>query len=277
MDQPANPKPYLLGHSEKELIRLERQGQIYSAETRDVLRRAGVSPGMRVLDIGCGVGDVSMIAAEIVGPTGRVTGIDNAGQALALAQARAARSGYHWLNFASSDIYTFATEDMFDAVIGRFILMHVPDAVAALKAMLRLVRPRGIVAFIEMDIDQAGAVPEMPLLRQCIDWITATYRKVGVEPNMGSMLYATFRAAGLAPRLTGTCRIESGPDSIAYEFAAESIRSLLPAMERFGIATAAEIRPETIAERLRAAAIAGDHCIFMPRLIGAWATAGADA
>jgi ubiquinone/menaquinone biosynthesis C-methylase UbiE len=272
MDQSTTPKPYLLGHSEKELIRLERQGQIFGAETRDVLRRAGISPGMRVLDIGCGVGDVSMIAAEIVGPTGKVLGIDNAEKALIPAQARAARAGYHWLTFAGADIYAFEPDEPFDAVIGRFILMHVPDAVAALKSMARLIRPRGIVAFIEMDIDQAGAVPEIPLFRQCINWITATYRKVGIEPNMGSMLYTTFRAAGLEPRLNGTCRIESGPDSIAYTFAAETLRSLLPSTERFGIATADEIDLDTLVERLHEAATTGDHCIFMPRLIGAWAT-----
>lgn len=268
----TEPNDYVLGHSEKELTRLERQGQIFGAETRDTLRRAGISSGMAVLDIGCGVGDVAMIAAEIVGPTGRVLGIDTAHQALELASARAARAGYDWLTYQKADIYGYQSGSLFDAVVGRFILTHVPDAVGALKAMVRLIRPQGIAAFIEMDIDQAGAVPEMPLLRTCIDWMIATYRSVGTDPNMGSKLYATFRAAGLTPRLFGTCRIESGPDSIAYEFTAETLRSLLPAMERYGIASPDEVGLDTVAARLREAALAGDHCIFMPRLIGAWAT-----
>jgi ubiquinone/menaquinone biosynthesis C-methylase UbiE len=236
-----------------------------------VLRRAGLKTSMRVLDVGCGIGDVSMIAAEIVGPTGSVLAIDNAATALHVARDRAQRSGYDWLDFKDADLHEFESTEKFDAVIGRFILMHIPDPVAAVVQLSRFLDPGGVMAFIEMDINQAVAVPDMPLLARCIKWIDATYRQVGAEPNMGSKLYATFRAAGFTPRLTGTCRIESGPDSIVYQFAAQTLSSLLPTMEKYGIATADEIGIATLADRLRAEAIAGDHCILMPRLIGAWA------
>jgi len=268
----VEPQPYVLGHSEQELARLELQGEIFGVETRDVLRRAGVRTGMHVLDAGCGVGDVSMIAAEMVGPTGAVLGIDNAAAALSTARARAQRAGYDWLRFAEADLYEFEPKDGFDAVIGRFVLLHVADPVAALRHLSRFLKENAVVAFIEMDIEQAAAVPAMPLLTRCIEWIEATYRHVGVEPNMGSQLYATFRAAGFSPRLTGSTRIESGPDSVVYQFAAQTLVSLLPAMESQGIATADDIGIDTLADRLRAAAIAGDHCILMPRLIGAWAS-----
>ena len=268
----VEPQPYVLGHSDQELARLERQGEIFSVETRDVLRRAGVKTGMRVLDIGCGVGDVSMIAAEKVGPTGTVLGIDNVATALTTARARAQRAGYDWLAFEEADVYRFQPNEGFDAIIGRFVLLHLPDPIAAVKRVGRFLNDNAVIAFIEMDIDQAGAVPDMPLLTRCIQWIEATYRRVGVEPNMGSRLYATFRAAGFTPRLTGSTRIEAGPESIVYQFAAQTLVSLLPAMEKQGIATAEEVGIDTLAERLRAAAIAGDHCILMPRLIGAWAT-----
>jgi hypothetical protein len=91
---------------------------------------------------------------------------------------------------------------------------------------------------------------------------------------MGSKLYETFRKAGLQPNLVGISRIEGGPDAVAYDFAAETIRSLLPWMTEFGIATGEEVDIDTLAERLRAAAIAGDHCIFLPRIVGAWARKG---
>jgi ubiquinone/menaquinone biosynthesis C-methylase UbiE len=263
---------YVLGHSEQELARLERQAEIFSVETRDWLRRAGLKTGMRVLDVGCGVGDVSMIAAEMVGSTGAVLGIDNAASALPIATARATRAGYDWLRFAEADLFEFAPDEKFDAVIGRFILMHLPDPGAALVRLRGLVNDGGVVTFIEMDIAETAAVPPMPLLEQCIGWILKTYREVGAEPNMGLKLYAAFRAAGLTPRLSGATRIESGPNSIVYGFAAQTLFSLLPAMERLGIASAADIGIETLADRLRAAAIAGDHCILMPRIIGAWAT-----
>jgi ubiquinone/menaquinone biosynthesis C-methylase UbiE len=263
--------PYVLGHSEQELARLEKQSELFGRETRNVLIEAGLAPGMRVLDVGCGAGDVSLMAASIVGPTGSVLGIDRAPAALDLATARAARAGQNWVRFQEADIFSFDPSEKFDAAIGRFILMHVPDAVAVVKRLVQFLRPGGSIAFLELDIDQAGAVPPLPLLSQCIHWITATYRRVGVEPNMGSALYAAFRAAGLSPRLTATARIESGGESAAYGFAAQTIVSLIPAMEQHGIATAAEIGGDTLAARLRESAVAGDHCIFMPRLVGAWA------
>jgi ubiquinone/menaquinone biosynthesis C-methylase UbiE len=272
MDQATNSQQYILGHSDAELARLEHQAQIFGAETREVLRRAGVAPGMRVLDIGCGVGDVSLIAADMVGPSGRVLGIDNAGAALPTARARAARGGYGWLDFEEANIYAYRTSEAFDAVIGRFILMHVPDPVAVVKAAIRFSKPTGIIAFIEMDISESSTLPELPLMTRCVDWIVQTYRKVGVEPNMGSQLHATFRAAGLDPLLHGTCRIEGGANAIAYDFAAQALQTLLPAIEAYGIATAAEVDPPTLAARLREAAVAGDHCMFLPRLVGAWAT-----
>jgi len=263
--------PYVLGHSEQELERLERQGELFGGETREVLRRAGLKPGMRVLNVGCGAGDDSLIAADLVGPSGAVLGIDRAGAALSFARARAEKSRVGWLQFQEADIFSFEPEQKFDAVIGRFILMHVADPVGAVKRMTTFLKPGGALAFVELDIDQAGAVPELALLTQCIEWITETYRRVGVDPNMGSGLYATFRAAGLDPHLTGTCRVESGPGSIAYAFTAQTLASLVPTMEKLGVATAAEIGIDTLTDRLRAAAVAGDHCIFMPRLIGAWA------
>ena len=268
----AEPRSYVLGHSEQELARLERQAQIFGAETRDLLRRAGIATGMRVLDVGCGAGDVSMIAAQEVGPTGKVLGIDNAAAALAAAGARAQRAGYDWLDFAEADLDQFESADGFDAIIGRLVLAHLPDPASALKRLSRSLNDDGVIAFIEMDIDETSAVPGAPLLKQCIGWIVATYRRVGVEPNMGSRLYATFRSAGLDPNLAGITRIEGGAGSIAHLFAAQTLASLLPVMEKFGIATAEEIGIDTIADRLHAVAVDGDRCIFMPRLIGAWAS-----
>src|SRR5687767_68910 len=84
---PARPS-YVLGHSKQELIRLERQARIFAEATDDVLHRAGIREGMTVLDVGCGVGDVTLAAARMVGPKGGVIGIDRAEEALQTARAR---------------------------------------------------------------------------------------------------------------------------------------------------------------------------------------------
>jgi SAM-dependent methyltransferase len=274
MIQSGETRTYVLGHSAGELARLERQAEIFADATEDVLRRAGISPGMRVLDIGCGVGDVSMIAARLVGSSGEVVGIDRAGDALESARQRAAGAGYDWLHFHAADLHAFTDSGPFDAVTGRFILMYLTDPAGSVRRLLQHLRPGGIVAFIEMDVNSAGAEPRLPLLDQCVEWITATYRRVGIEPNMGSKLYATLRAGGLDPDLTGTCRVEGGPNAVGYEFAAQTLRSLLPWMTQFGIATAEDVQVDTFADRLRSAAIEGGNCIFLPRIIGAWARTG---
>lgn len=262
---------YVLGHTEQELARLEQQAALFGYETREVLRRAGLQPGMSVLDVGCGVGDVSMAAAELVGPTGSVHGIDRAPAALSLARARIHRAGLRNVTFADGDIYTFQPERKFDALAGRFILLHVPDAVGALRRLMGFLNTGATLAFIEMDIDHAGSVPELPLLARCIRIISDTYRKVGVEPNMGENLYATFRAAQLKPELTGMTRMTNASDEVIYGFVAQTIASLMPTIVQSGIATAAEIEVETLAERLREQAVAADLMVAMPRLVGAWA------
>ncbi|MCP3166439.1 SAM-dependent methyltransferase [Myxococcus qinghaiensis] len=78
----ASTPEYQIGHSDPEMNRLQLQAGVYRPLTEQVLRGAGLRPGMRVLDVGCGVGDVSFIAAELVGPTGEVVGIDSASRPL---------------------------------------------------------------------------------------------------------------------------------------------------------------------------------------------------
>ena len=109
-------REYVLGHSEGELTRLERQAEIFAEPTEQLLRRAGIGRGMRVLDIGCGVGDVAMAAARLVGPSGAVLGIDRAGEALGTAAKRAERAGLTWLSFRPSDLNEFQTSERFDAI-----------------------------------------------------------------------------------------------------------------------------------------------------------------
>ena len=85
----AKQSRYALGHSERELERLSRQAEIFEPFTRQLLQQAGISRGMRVLDVGCGSGDVSFLASELVGPSGKVIGADQAISAVRRATERA--------------------------------------------------------------------------------------------------------------------------------------------------------------------------------------------
>src|SRR5436190_776291 len=93
MTDAASQPDYVLGHAERELKRLGQQAGFFAEATRAGLLRAGLAPGMRVLDIGCGIGDVALIAADIVGAGGSVTAIDISANALDVARQRAATAG----------------------------------------------------------------------------------------------------------------------------------------------------------------------------------------
>jgi ubiquinone/menaquinone biosynthesis C-methylase UbiE len=264
---------YVLGHSQGELSRLAQQGAFYRDLTEDVLRRAGIEPGMRVLDIGCGVGDVSLIAGELVGPTGHVLGIDRSPEAIHIAERRAIESGQcYWVQFASADLETFLPGETFDAVIGRLVLMYLSDPIEALRRLSTRLNPGGIVAFQEMAMPLARSVPDSTQFSRCRGWILAAIGRAGFEVDMGGKLFETFLAAGLpAPQMISAARVEGGPASVVYDYLAETLRSLLPAMERLGIATAAEVGIDTLAERLRREAVEHTASIMLPPLIGAWA------
>jgi SAM-dependent methyltransferase len=115
--------PYVLGHSRAELRRLMLQAAILRPITARLLREAGLTPGMRVLDLGCGSGDVAMLAAELVGPNGAVVGIDRSAEALAVARERAT-AGYANIEFRESAAEDFVDQAPFDLAIGRYVLVH---------------------------------------------------------------------------------------------------------------------------------------------------------
>lgn len=272
MNKIVEATSYLLGDTDRELARLIRQAALFSDFTEDVFRKAGIGRGMRVLDVGCGVGDVSMIAAGLVGPEGSVLGIDRSPAALDIARSRVANAGLAQIRFAQADLHDIA-EEGFDAVVGRFILIHLPDPAASLRALARRLRRGGVLAFVEMDIGVANSVPRTDLFTHCLNLITTVYRTGGMEPDMGSRLFAEFRAAGLEPLITGDCRVEAGPTSHAYDYLADSLRSLLPSMVEHGLVTAAEMDVDTLAARLRAESLARDLCFIFPLTVGAWARA----
>ncbi|MFN3889687.1 MAG: class I SAM-dependent methyltransferase [Beijerinckiaceae bacterium] len=265
-----NDAAYSLGHSDSELARLQKQAGFYAEFTRNVLLKAGLKPGMRVLDAGCGAGDVSIEAARIVGDTGHVIGLDQSDAALAMAARRAAYLGLTQTTFRRADLNE-CDDDAYDAVIGRFILLHVGDPVASLGALTRRVRPGGPVAFIEMDLTTAQACPPLPVFTQAVGWIKETYLREGVEIDMGSRLFACYAALGMKPALEAFQRIEGGPDAQVYSYLTETVRSLLPRMVALGIAGEETVDIDSLAERTKAAALQGGHCFFYPRMVGAWA------
>ena len=166
----------------------------------------------------------------------------------------------------------FSTSEKFDAVVGRFVLMYLSDPAQALRRLAGQVHPGGIVAFQELDFSSPVlSFPRSPLYEQCIEWTTKAFG-LGSELSMGLKLFGTFTQAGLGkPQVRVMARVEGGNDSPAYEYVAQTTRSLLPKMEQFGIATAEQVQIETLADRLREEVSAGGGVIVMRPVFSAWA------
>src|SRR5882757_4383074 len=140
---------YALGYTNAEHERLIRQAARIAPVTERLFREAGIGPGQRVLDIGSGVGDVAILAARLVGPSGEVVGIERDPKSIARARARVTEARLHNVSFNQSDAGEIPDGKPFDAVVGRFILMFLPDPVAALRSISRSIRPGGVFAFQE--------------------------------------------------------------------------------------------------------------------------------
>jgi SAM-dependent methyltransferase len=267
-------RAYFLGHSDAEVGRLALQSAFYRDTTETALRRAGLASGMRVLDIGCGGGDVSLLAAELVGPSGFVLGIDRSAEAVTAARRRVDAAKIRHVQFAASELDAFSADVLFDALIGRFVLMYLSDPAATLRMLVRHLQSDGVVAFQEMEMRTARGYPDAPLFQRCIDWYATAIERAGFESGMGGKLFATFQSAGLPlPQMIAASRIEGGLDSNGYELMAANIRTMLPMLVRLKVVTAEEVGLDTLADRLRHEAVDGGRCLMFPLLFSAWSRA----
>jgi SAM-dependent methyltransferase len=273
----SSAQTYALGHTAEAFQRLLVQGQLFNPFTRRLLEEADLRAGMQVLDVGCGAGDVSLLAAELVGEHGSVMGVDSNVSVLHIAQDRAQAAGLRQVSFLAGNIGELALSQEFDAIVGRLILMHVPEPAALLRQLSTRLRPGGVLAFQEHDIpSQSDAtLPASPLWEQAVTWCTQAFQRAGVESRMGMKLSSTFLAAGLpAPQLRYEAAIGAGPGWAGYEVLAGVVRELLPLLLRFGIATAEDIRIETLAARLREEVASTGGVARLPALVSAWTHIG---
>jgi SAM-dependent methyltransferase len=210
-----------------------------------------------------------------VGPAGHVLGVDHAPEALAAARTRAERAGVAHVSFHAGEIATFAPGAAVDALVGRFVLMHQRDPAGALRAAARQVRPGGVVAFVEShmsaSVPGAHSWPHSPTYDRVVRWQTDVIRAAGSRPDMGLALGPTFLAAGLpAPDLRLEARVEGGPDASIYRYIAESLRSMLPLAERFGIARLTPEEMDRLEGKLRAEVTAAGGVLVSPLVVTAW-------
>ena len=263
------PPSYLMGHTDHERRRLGLQAEILNPLTEEFFVRAGVSQGMRILDLGCGIGDVALIAARLAGPRGQVVAVDMDGDALKIAQTRAADAGLEQIRFEQAKVAEYHAREPYDAVVGRHILIHTPDPLAILRHVTTQVRPGGIVAFEEYDLSRFYPnTPAKPLYEKTFQLFVDFFTRV-THADIGLRLLQLFRDVGLQNvQSRAEFMLDGGPDCLYYEWVAETVRSIIPKLEALGIATAKEIDVDTLAERLKAEALSVGGYLATPVVVG---------
>jgi SAM-dependent methyltransferase len=261
----------MLGRTNAEHDRLNRQGRLISGITQHFLDEMDLRPGMRVLGVGSGVGDVALLAARMVAPEGQVIGIDLDDAALNKARERVAQEGLGNVEFQACDIHHYSSDDLFDAVLGRCVLLHQHDPAQALKSAARCVRLGGVVAFQEPWFSRGFSFPKLPLFDQVIGWLHKMVQDSGLDGDIGLRLPSLFAAVDLpAPRLSFEILVDCSPDSEIFPFVAETVRSLLPRLEQLGITNADQVKVDTLVGSLRQEQAQLGSVLGVMPLVGAW-------
>jgi SAM-dependent methyltransferase len=267
----ASDSGYRLGSGAVELERLSRQGRILWPATRMLFQAAGIGPGMRVLDLGSGAGDVSFAVAELVGPAGAVVGVERSADAVATATARARQQGLGNVDFVVGDIHEPAPGGPYDAIVGRLVLMYVPDPAAVLRTQATRLRPGGVVAPIELDLPSGGTRPPTPLASRMLSWVTDAFARADIAGSLGTRLWTVLREAGVRPLGMVGVQPHFGPgDPDGPAMLAGIVRSLLPLMVQTGIATAQQVEAETLEKRMTEEMVAASAVFAHPNLLSAW-------
>ncbi len=262
------------GIGEEEVARRELQGSVLAPATRMIFAEAGIRPGMRVLDLGCGAGDVAFVAAGLVGPEGLVVGVDRSAEALARARLRAEQRGLAQVRFVQGDLDEPAPGGPYDAIVERLVLWTVPDPAALLRRQATALRPGGLVVPVEEDLSTIRSLPQTAFGTQVKSWLVEAFDKAGMS-MVGSRLWAILQQAGLRP--VGMLGIQPhfGPaDEAGIALLVKTMRLAEPLIVGTGVATAEQIGMDTFEQRLRQDNQRSQAVAAFPMLLSAWATTG---
>jgi SAM-dependent methyltransferase len=260
-------RPYVLATGEAAAYRLRILHSLYGLGTRRVLLDSGLRPGMRVADMGCGVGMVTALLAELVGPEGNIFGIDASGAQLAKAREQVSKSATNIHFIEASATETGLPPASFDLVYCRFLLLHLPEPERALREMRSLLKPNGILVCEDADLTTAGSEPP-----SAFDAFADLFCRLGptrgLDYTLGRRLYRMVQAAGFpAPEITFNQPIVArGENKRWLEL---SVAEAASVFVNAGLITADELERTLI--EMRHLSTDGSVLALMPRMAQVWA------
>ncbi len=230
--------------------------------------RAGLKPGMIAADFGCGVGATTRMLAEMVGPSGSVTGVDMSAAQLEQGRNLCKSEGITNANFVeASATATGLPRNSFDLVYCRFLLLHMVDPAAGLREMLAILKPGGVLVVEDGDLTSADSRPASSLR-----WFADLFGRLGPTRGLNyaleNHLYHLVEAAGFAePDIEiHQPAVARGEDRFLLKW---SVEEAAPAFVAAGLVTSAEM--DTILADMDRDTRNPDILALMPRMSIVWA------
>jgi len=166
-------------------------------DTRTLLERAGVSAGMRCIDVGCGGGEVTMEIARLVAPGGSVVGVDMDEVKLALARHAAAARELGNVEFRALDVRDWDEPGGYDVVYTRFLLQHLSQPDSLLRRMWSAIAEGGVLIVEDADFDGWCCDPPNEGFALFTDAYQRVLQRRGGDHAIGRKLHRYFLAAGI--------------------------------------------------------------------------------
>lgn len=233
------PSVYPLANDDHERQRLRIQSEALLPLTRRMLSGAGVGPGARVLELGCGAGDLTTLLADLVGPDGEVVAVDRDPSQIAAATTRLRPSSVRAVTFVDVDVESFVPTGTFDAVVGRYVLMYLPSPEGILERAAGWLRPGGALAFLEMDffrgVRSRAWPPASERTMRAIDFVGDVMLDAGIHPDMAVRLPSALSRYG---RVDAVAAAPLGFGAASLALPLSAVRSVVPTARRLGRADA---------------------------------------
>ncbi len=254
------------GRAGRERLRLI--SRVLRPQTLALFHSAGVGEGMTCLDMGCGGGDASFELAVVVGPNGRVLGIDIDNEKLAIARDEARAKGLDNVEFRNANAMHEADETgSFDFTFARQLLCHVPDPARVLREMITFASPGGLVAVDDVDFSGYFCHPPCPAFDRYLSLLRQTMHARGGNADIGPEIPGLLIAAGLenVEMRVVQAAATQGEIKLVQPITMDNITEAVVAD---GLANAREVKE--ISDELYAYAGDPETVMSMPRHIQAW-------
>jgi SAM-dependent methyltransferase len=257
---------YAITSGTEDKQRLDLLAAVMRPTMLELLQRAGIASGRRCLDVGCAAGHVAIDMAKLVGPTGRVVGIDYDGSLLERARRDAAAAGLDNVEFRIADAASLAGSD-YDLAYARFLFSHVTDPDEVARVVAAVSKPHGWILVEDVDFRGCFSHPRNAAYDRYVELYRESVRRRGGDADLGPRLPELLQHAGLTRvgfQVVQPAHMDGDGKLVSYL----TLRRIREALQADGLATQAEV--DAVLAELLSFTQDPRTVVSLPRIVQAW-------